>query len=252
MASADSNPQALTVLSLLDGNWFVQVTPIVVSRCGAAYFESILGRFTAHAVLRHSPEGDLTCTYSIAAPASASSKAKLEWQIILRPGVLEGINVGFSDGAPLVPAKKATWSQSSLLLVSDFQDAWPLWNAIAASRPYIKGRPSVVSVVIRRFSDSSWLLDVGFTIPDDDSSKPPKEGFCRVEHRHTRVGAANPPPTAAPFVTTRDVKDAAQRIEDAKQDLEFGIGDIDDLIASLEDARDRLVEKATTTLVLQP
>jgi hypothetical protein len=238
--AAEQNSALLTFLA---GTWTTRFTAYVHSDFGVATGCACLGGAKLRGLFQPLPDGGVAGHYMpIENPAGDDeSMADCFLQLELDPS--ENGLVAYLGNDKSAPGIKGVWSNSGLHFRSDFHDGITIWEVFQALRPQVTARPSTVSVIVHQASESSWLLDVAFVVEQSYPSQATPVGLrCRLEFWHFRQQ-----PNASAPLHPQDVEESfdevLQRCDDATQEVEFRIDEIDDLIASLEESRAKCEEQ---------
>lgn len=229
--------QVSGLLSFLSGAWTTRFTVYVRFRDGGLTADLCYGRTKVRGLFQALPDGGVAGHYMPIENQAGDDESFTD--CILRFEVNRSTNalLAYLGSDKSVPGIKGVWTNSGFHFRGDVHDGIVMWEVFRAISPPVTARPSTVSIIIHQVSVSSWLLDVAFVVEESYPSQAKKTGLrCRLEFWHFRELTDATVPIH-PQAVEEAFNNVIQKCNDAAQDIETRIGELDDLIASLEGSR---------------
>ncbi|MFL5342455.1 MAG: hypothetical protein ACJ8F7_20105 [Gemmataceae bacterium] len=237
--------QNSALLTFLAGTWTTNVAAHVRNDLGVATGIRVDTRFTSGTVRGHFkplPDGGVAGHYMLFENPAGDDESTADCFLRLKLDRTDNTLVAYLRNDKSAPAIKGIWSNSGFHFLGDFHDGILMWDVFRAIWLQVTARPSIVSIIVRQASESSWLLDVAFVVEQSfPSQDTPARLRCRLEFWHFREGPGSSVPPHLQDVE-ESFDEVLRRCNDVRQDIDSRIGEIDNLIASLEDSRTKCEE----------
>lgn len=239
------------LFSFLQGSWSVTIRYHAIEslKLGAALHEqsfSCLGPRcdgTANYRLR---DCVLVGEYSVSTTNSDALEIPLDWRIQLQTDPTQHAPSGVFSTNELYPKANGVWRPSWLQFVLTNDASCVLWKALSACFPGIPVT-CTVSLVVRKMTPVSWLLDTCFLFPPapySDTCHIHGQLCFRSECWHTRCGSGTAAP-ALPYHATNVLRDAVTRARELVTELDNVQDDFEVISTLLNEAKDSLERKTT-------